>query len=225
MGSKIHEGHRERMRQRFREEGPDGFADHELLEVLLYGVIPRGDTNEIAHRLLTEFGSFTNLLEADPHELGKTPGLGEKSALFFSMLHELIRRYEKEKLSPKSALLSIFHAVEYCRSLLEYCTTERFYAIYLDGKRSILHTAKVGDGSVGRVYVQPRMVLERALRYQATGVLLCHNHPRGAVRPSNADLELTMQLKGLLEPLEIDIVDHIIIGKGEYYSFFEQGML
>lgn len=225
MGSNVHDGHRDRMRERFLLAGPDSFADHELLEMLLYGVIPRGNTNEIAHRLLDEFGSFSNLIESDPYEIQKTAGVGEKSAIFLSMLHELFRRYEKEKLEQKPALTSIPRAAEYCTALLAYCVTERFYVICLDSRRKVIHTAKIAEGTVGQVYVQPRAVLEKALRYYATGVVLCHNHPRGSVKPSNADVHLTTQLKLMLEPLDIEVVDHIIVGEGEYYSFFKDGML
>lgn len=225
MGSNVHDGHRDRMRERFLLEGPDGLADHELLEMLLYGVIPRGDTNEIAHGLLNEFGSFSNLIESDPHEIQKTAGVGEKSAIFLSMLHELVRRYEREKLEQKPALTSIVLAAEYCSALLAYCVTERFYVICLDSKRRVIHTAKIAEGTVGQVFVQPRAVVEKALRYHATGIVLCHNHPRGSVKPSREDVHLTVQLKAILDPLEIEVVDHIIVGEGEYYSFFKDGLL
>lgn len=225
MGSNVHDGHRDRMRERFLLEGPDGFADHELLEMLLYGVIPRGDTNEIAHRLLAEFGSFSNLIESDPYEIQKTTGVGKKSAIFLSMLHELVRRYEREKLEQKPALNSIPRAAEYCTALLAYCVTERFYVICLDNRRKVIHTTKIAEGTVGQVFVQPRAVVEKALRYHATGIVLCHNHPRGSVKPSHEDVHLTAQLKSMLGPLDIEVVDHIIVGEGEYYSFFQDGIL
>lgn len=225
MGSNIHSGHRDRMRERFLLEGPDSFADHELLEMLLYGVIPRGNTNEIAHVLLKEFGSFSNLLESDPLEMQKTAGIGEKSAVFLSLLHELVRRYEREKMEQSPELLSIQRAAEYCASLLAHCATERFYLICLDSKRRVIHTTKLAEGTVDQVYVSRRMVAEKALQYKATGVVLCHNHPRGTVKPSNSDIDLTMRIKEVLDLLDILILDHIIIGEGEYYSFFQDGML
>ncbi len=116
----IHGGHRDRMRSRYLQEGPDGFADHELLEMLLYGCIPRGDTNPVAHLLLKEFGSLSNLLESDAHEIAKTEGVGLKSAIFLTQLHEVIRRYEREKLGSKPELTSITRCVEYCRQLLSH---------------------------------------------------------------------------------------------------------
>lgn len=221
----IHDGHRDRMRERFLQTGADGFTDHEILEMLLYGVIPRGNTNEIAHCLLNEFGSFTNLIEADPYEIQKTAGVGEKSAVFISMLYQLVQRYEKEKLEQKETLLSIPQAVAYCKKLLEYCVVERFYVICLDSRKRIIHTAKIAEGSVGQVYVQPRTVVEKALRYYASSILLCHNHPRGSARPSSYDLALTTQLKQILEPLDLEVADHIIVGDGKYYSFFEDGII
>ena len=221
----VHDGHRERMRERFLKEGPDGFMDHEILEMLLYGTIPRGNTNEVAHQLLREFGSISNLIEADPHEITKTAGVGEKSAIFLSLLHELARRYEREKLEQKPALTSLSRCADYCMALLQFCVTERFYVICLDSRRRVLHTAKIAEGTVGQAYVSPRTVVEKALRYNATGVVFCHNHPRGSVRPSRDDIDLTIQLKSMLEPLGVDVVDHIIVGDNQYYSFFENDLL
>ena len=223
--SNIHEGHRDRMRTRYLQEGADGMASHEILEILLYGTIPRGDTNEIAHHLLDEFGSISNLIEADPHEIAKTAGVGIKSAVFLSLLHELVLRYEREKLEQKPALTSIPRSVDYCKALLAFRPRECFYAICLDSRRKIIHTSKISEGTVNDAAVSPRLVVEKALRYKATGILLCHNHPSGNVKPSYEDIILTNQLKSMLEPLGVQVVDHIIIGENQYFSFFENDML
>jgi len=223
--SNIHEGHRDRMRLRFLQEGADGMATHEILEMLLYGTIPRGDTNEIAHHLLDDFGSITNLLEADPYEIAKTAGVGVKSAVFISLLHELIRRYEREKTDQKPSLTSLPRSVDYCKALLAYRPTECFYAVCLDSRRKIIHTSKISEGTINDAAVSPRMVVEKALRYKATGILLCHNHPGGNVTPSYADINMTNQLRKMLGPLGVEVIDHIIIGENQYFSFFENHML
>ena len=223
--SKVHEGHRDRMRKRFLQEGGDGFANHEVLEMLLYGTIPRGDTNEISHRLLNEFGSLTNLIEADPGEIAKTDGMGMKSAVFLSLLHELVRRYEREKRQKKTMLTSIPVAVDYCMGLLAYRSLECFYAIYLDSKRKVLHCDKLAEGSVNDAPISARVLVEKALRYKATSVLLCHNHPGGSVKPSFDDIYLTTQLRKLLESLGVEVMDHIIIAEQQYFSFLENGMI
>ena len=171
----IHGGHRDRMRSRYLQEGPDGFADHELLEMLLYGCIPRGDTNPVAHLLLKEFGSLSNLLESDAHEIAKTEGVGLKSAIFLTQLHEVIRRYEREKLGSKPELTSITRCVEYCRQLLSHYSTERFYIICTDSRRRVIHVAKLAEGTVGSVFVSNRQAVEVALRYKSAGVIFCHN--------------------------------------------------
>lgn len=223
--SKVHEGHRERMRSRFLQEGGDGLANHEMLEMLLYGTIPRGDTNEIAHQLLNEFGSLTNLIEADPREISRVEGVGMKSAVFLSLLHELVRRYEKEKREKKTELTSVFLSADYCRGLLAYRPMECFYAIYLDSRRKVLRADKLAEGSVNDVSISPRVVVEKALRYKATSVLLCHNHPSGTVKPSFEDIQLTAELKKLLEPLGVEVVDHIIIGDHQYFSFLQNDLM
>ena len=221
----VHDGHRDRMRQRYLQEGPDGFANHELLEMILYGAIPRGDTNEIAHHLLREFGSISNLIETDPYEIAKTAGVGLKSAVFISQLHELVRRYDKEKRMEKPQLTSPRRCAEYCISLLNHCTTERFYVVCLDSRRMVIHTAKISEGIVEESAVYPRAVAEVALRYKSTGIVFCHNHPGGRVTPSNADTQLTASLKRMLAPLGVTVIDHIIVGEGQYFSFFENHLL
>ncbi len=223
--SNIHEGHRERMRSRFLLEGADGMATHEVLEMLLYGTIPRGDTNEISHHLLDEFGSLSNLIEADPDEIAKTAGVGIKSAIFLSLLHELVRRYEREKLDAKPTLKSLSRSVDFCMALLAYRTTECFYVVCMDSRRKVLHTSKISEGTVNDAAVSPRMVVEKVLRYKAASVLLCHNHPNGGVKPSWSDIILTNNLKNMLEPLGVQMMDHIIIGENQYFSFFENDML
>lgn len=213
------------MRLRFLQEGADGMATHEILEMLLYGTIPRGDTNEIAHHLLDDFGSITNLIEADPYEIAKTAGVGLKSAVFISLIHELMRRCEREKTDQKPALTSLSRSVDYCKALLAYRPMECFYAVCLDSRRKIIHASKISEGTVNDAAVSPRMVVEKALRYKATGVLLCHNHPRGSVKPSYDDINMTNQLKKMLGPLGVEVIDHIIIGENQYFSFFENDML
>ena len=225
MAKHSHGGHRDRMRDRVLKEGPEGLAKHELLEMLLYGTIPQKDTNEIAHLLLEEFGSLSNLIEADPKELEKTAGIGRGSAIFLSLLHELIRRYDEERLEEKKALLSSKHTVAYCEALLKRCVTERFYAICLDSRNHVIHTAKIAEGTVLEAPVQPRLVTETVLRYPSVSVVICHNHPGGRARPSHDDVVLTAELKKILEALGIRLLDHIIIGEEGYYSFFEEEQL
>lgn len=225
MDSNIHGGHRDRMRERFLKEGADGFADHELLEMLLYGVIPRGNTNEIAHRLLKEFGSFSNLLESDFKEIQKTAGVGERSALFFSLIFELIRRYEREKMEPKPTLRSIQGSADYCRALVGNYPVERLYLLCMDNARRVIHTSKLAEGTISQVYVHPRTVLEKVMRFNASGVILCHNHPHGWIKPSKDDVELTVRIQEAMRLIDVEMVDHIIIGENTYFSFYQSGLL
>ena len=115
--------------------------------------------------------------------------------------------------------------MDYCKALLAFRPRECFYAICLDSRRKIIHTSKISEGTVNDAAVSPRLVVEKALRYKATGILLCHNHPSGNVKPSYEDIILTNQLKNMLEPLGVQVVDHIIIGENQYFSFFENDML
>lgn len=225
MERKTHIGHRERMRQRYLQEGADGFADHELLEMLLYGTLPRGDVNEAAHELLYTFGNFQNLLAADPYEIAKLHGLGLNTGIFFSLIHELFRRYESERLEKKTALHSLSAVAEYCIGIASNCLKERFYLICLDARRNVLHTTMISEGSLMGSTVLPRDVVEAAMRHRAAGVIFCHNHPAGRAYPSNDDIRLTLELKRLLYALEIQVVDHVIVAEQSYFSFAENGMM
>ena len=225
MGSNPHAGHRERMRKRYLQEGPDGFADHELLEMLLFGIIPRGDVNEIAHNLLHTFGSFYNMITADPYEIAKLKDVGLNTGIFLSQLHELMRRCEREKRESKPVLSSPAASVNYCLSLLSNCLKERFYVVCMYARRNVLHHAMVSEGTLLGSTVLPRDVVEVAIRYRATSVLFCHNHPGGRAYPSGDDITLTLELKKLLSALEVQVIDHIIVAEQAYFSFAQNGLM
>ncbi len=222
----VHNGHRERMRNRYITDGPDSFADHELLEMILYGLIPREDTNPLAHRLLEKYGTIANLLESDAAEIAKVPGMGSAGAVFLSQIHEMVRRYERGKISKKPQLTTVGLCADYCRKLLHRCPTEKFYMICLDSCRRVIYVAKLANGTVENTNVPLRLVAETALRYKSTGVVFCHNHPNGHVLPSGPDVSTTASFKKTLDAIGVTVVDHIIIGdNGKYFSFFGNGLI
>ncbi len=222
-----HGGHRERVRKRFREEGLEHFEDHQVLELLLFYVIPRGDTNDIAHELLKQFGSLSAVLNAPIGELVRVPGIGEQAALFLTLMPQLVRRYQKD-LSLRESRAPILNSVEavsaYVQSLMLGRPEEAFYVLCLDVRCRLLKAVLISEGTSRETAVYPSKVAEAALRHRASSVIFVHNHPAGSLSPSSQDRQLTRRLVQALGPLSIRVLDHLIVAGEGVYSFAEQGI-
>lgn len=221
----MHEGHRKRMRERFRKEGLDGFADHEVLELLLFYGRARGDVNPLAHTLMDTFGSLQGVLEARPEQLLAVPGVGEETATLISFVLSAFRRYTACLCREKPRLTTRAEAKEYCKSLLSGWRSERFYVIGLNAENEILGHRLIAEGSTGSVQVTPRLVAEATLNLNARAAILCHNHPGGTDWPSMQDLHVTRHIGQLLHALEVDLLDHVIVAGEKTYSMDEHGEL
>jgi DNA repair protein RadC len=221
----MHEGHRERVKNRYLSEGLDAFEDHQVLEMLLFYCIPRRDTNELAHRMIAEFGSLAGLFEADPKEISKRCKVSENTAILVSLIPPLARRYFTARWGDKPALNSSSKAGKYCVSLLAGRTYEVFYALCMNAQNRLIYAALVQEGTLSEAPVYPRLVVEAALRHKAYCVLLAHNHPGGSLQPSRADIDLTGKVAKALEPISVAVIDHIIVAGDRYFSFKENGLL
>jgi len=224
--SNVHLGHRDRLRSRFLEEGLDGFEDHQVLELLLFQAMPRGDTNPIAHRLIKRFGSLAAVLEADPSDLATVDGVGQRAAAFLSMIPAVTRRYFHDRVAKDRPQLTTSEAVaDYVVPLMAGRSEEVFYVLCLDTHCRVLYAALLSEGTVKDARVHPRHVVEAALRHRAASVVLAHNHPTGTAKPSKHDRRLTETLAQTLGPLAIRILDHIIVAGEDWYSFARNGDL
>jgi DNA repair protein RadC len=221
----MHQGHRERVRERFLKEGLDSFQPHEVLEFLLFYCIPRRDTNEIAHRLINEFGCLSNVLEAPVEKLAEVKGISKNTAVLLSMLPHLSRYYLKDRWGQRPVLNSSRKAGQYAAALLTGKSYEEFLVICLDSQNKVIQVENIHKGTVNEAVVYPRLVLETALKYKANSVIFAHNHPGGSLKPSSADIELTAKLKHLLNGISIRVNDHIIAAGTEFFSFAENGMI
>ena len=221
----IHDGRRDRMRERYMRHGLDNFNDHEVLELLLYYSVARKDTNELAHKLLNDFGSLDILFEADPLDIRRVSGASEQTAVLISMVPKLAGRYFNAKFSEKTALDSSDKIGRFAVPLFSGKTYECFYCICLDNRRRLIAAAKISEGTVNETNVYPRMAAKEALKYNAVSVALAHNHPSGSTEPSEDDFVTTGIIKSALAPLGIDVIDHIVAGNGEYYSFAEHSRI
>ena len=225
MGMTLHEGHRGRMRERFRLEGLDGFAPHEVLELLLFYSRARGNVNPLAHELLDAFGSLRGVLEASPQQLMAVPGVGEETATLISLIVPMFRQYQACLREERPWISSREEAKRYCVSLLAGMRTERFYVLCLSATNRVLGHRLVASGSLTEVPTYPRLVTETALNYNAHAVILCHNHPGGSCYPSPEDLDATLYIKLILGNLDIELLDHIIVAEDEAYSMVQNGDL
>ena len=222
----YHSGHRQRMRERAQATSLSTFADHELLEMLLYYTNPRCDTNDTAHALVERFGSLSRVLEAEESSLLDVAGVGEKSAALLALAGELARRYTVEKLSPgqerTAPLDSPRRIVEYLAPKFLGAVKEIFYVLLLDNALRPVDLFTVGDGSVSSVPLSVRNIAERALAKHAAAVVLAHNHPGGPAVPSSEDIALTHSIREALALLEIPLIEHFVLSDRAYSTVLHQ---
>ncbi len=222
------QGHRNRLRQRFDASGLDSFADHEILEFLLFFVIAQKDTKVAAKNLLTEFGSLEGVFSAPVDHLKKVAGVGESSARLIRFFRDVSQRISKRKaFADQPVISSASSLTDYLGAAMANLPEEQFRVVFLDNSNRILKDEVLSEGVEDQTAVYPRKVVKRALMLNATGIIVVHNHPTGQLTPSNADRNITKALANAAESLDLRFLDHIIVGregKG-YFSFRENGLI
>jgi len=214
----MHEGHRERMREKYIQNGIGALAPHEVLELLLFYSQPRVNTNEAAHRLIDTFHSIHGVLNADMDSLCTIDGVGKNSALLLHLIKDVVNLYNRGSLERNPLLPTAMEAGDYILRMIGDQTKEGFYVFCLDPEGRVISYKKIFEGSTYRVYIDIRLVVEYALTHRAYSVILAHNHPLGLIEPSEEDIQLTQQIQSVLKPLSIPVTDHIICGDGCFYS-------
>ena len=220
-----HNGHRERLRERYLRAGLDAFSMHETLELLLTYAIPRRDVKPIAYALKNRFGSLHGVLQASVEELTQVDGVGESSAILISMIAPLFRAYRRSIAEETPEIKNGYQAVRYCEALLEGERYEKFYVIALDARMRLIHTALISTGDVTEVRVYARHVLSALTQCNAVGAVIAHNHPSGSAQPSREDISLTNAIAQLLDGVGIKLYDHIIVSAEETFSFHRGGLI
>lgn len=214
----IHDGHRDRMRDRFLTEGIDHFQPHEVLEVLLYYCISRRNTNRIAHELLKHFGSLSQVMEAPPEKLKEIDGIGDNAAFYLNFIGAFERYYHVKKFSDKPILATVKECVDYLRPQFLGRKNETVFLLCLDSKCKVLSCRAVSEGSVNFAGVPVRRIVERALADNASSVILAHNHPSGLAFPSHEDVQTTRRVATALDAVDIILTDHVIIADDDAVS-------
>jgi DNA repair protein RadC len=218
-------GHRKRLRERFGKGGAEGFHDYELLELLLTYAIPRCDVKPIAKDLIKTFGSLSGVLDAGQKELDEVKGIGPISAVLIRVIKELQGEYLSEGMKGRDLVSSPQAAIDFARVSLSGLDHEVFLAIYLNTKNRVLGHEIIQKGTVDHTVMYPRRLIEAALKHKAAGIILVHNHPSGYSEPSPEDKRLTQALAEVARPMDLRILDHIVVGKDGYFSFAEKNLL
>jgi DNA repair protein RadC len=211
-------GHRERLRTRLREAGPDAIADYELLELVLFRAIPRRDVKPLAKALISRFGSFAEAIAARPERLAEVEGMSAASINEFKILEAGAKRFAKGVAKKRLSLGSWSEVVDYCRTAMAFSEREEFRILFLDKRNGLIADEVQGSGTVDHTPVYPREVVRRALELSATAILLVHNHPSGDPTPSSADVKMTLDIIAMASPLGVAVHDHLIVGRQGHAS-------
>jgi len=220
----IHDGHRKRKKEQFLKSGISHLPEHEMLEFLLYYAIPRGDTNEPAHALINRFGSLTRTFDAGFDELTEVKGVGENAASLICLARMLAEVYFERKTGED--LIELFNSdrlKNYCSSLFITSREEEIRCVYLTDDLKLISSEKICSGTVGKVEIPVRKITRSVFANNCSRIVIAHNHPAGTCIPSRADLESTKDLCALLGKIEIELIDHIIVGRDGVTSMKESG--
>ncbi len=219
----LHTGHRDRVRERYNTNGLDSFADHEVLELLLFYANKRGDTNPVAHRLIEHFGSLSAVLEASYVDLISVDGVGDSVATLITMVPQLFRRYSADKADKNGTISTPDDAKSFLVPRFFGLKSERVGIICLDTQGRVNNFVFVSEGSLKLAQIDTRKIAQLALQNNADSIIIAHNHPGGFASPSRNDVEATKLLINALSLINIRVSDHIIISDNEAFSMASTG--
>ncbi|WP_425362098.1 RadC family protein [Candidatus Tisiphia endosymbiont of Mystacides longicornis] len=211
-------GHRQRLRQRIVTSA-ENLADYELLEMILFSVIPRKDVKPLAKELLTRFGSLADLINTDKEKLLNIKGTNDNLYINFVTMRELTNRMLKQKLINQNVISSWSILIDYLKATMGNMKTEQFRILFLNKKNVLIADEVLSQGTIDQATIYPREIIKRALFNEAGAIILVHNHPSGVSKPSNTDIKLTHKIVETCANVNISVHDHVIIAANEYFSF------
>jgi DNA repair protein RadC len=220
-------GHRQRLRDRFLKSGLDGFADYEVIELLLTLAIPRSDVKQPAKNLIARFGHLRGILDAPIEELRAVPGMGAITPVALQIIRAAATLYLQQGGEGRDVLAEPDRLASFWRMRIGALQHEVFEVGYLDSGYRLLRDGieTLEEGTIDRAAVYPRRVIEAALRRSAFGVVLAHNHPNGTVAPTEQDKVLTRAIVLAAEAVSVRVVDHLIVSAQGAFSFRKAGLL
>ena len=217
----IHLGHRQRAKERFLSN-PDAISDYDLIELLLFLIIPRSDVRSLAKKLIDEYKTIGNFLNSNIQTLNKS-GVNGKMIKYLTTLFQIVeRRILVEKMNNELIINNIQTLVEYCQNMLGTKKEEQFRIIFFNSKFKVLDDVSFGTSGVTSVLLSCKDIIRKCLDTETTSVILYHNHPSRNVYPSKSDIETTEQIKCALSTIEVNVIDHIIVGGDKYLSFKQE---
>ena len=216
-----HAKHRERVRDLFVTNGFDGFPDHAILEMILFYSIPQKDTNELAHKLIDEFGSLRGVLDTPTEVLEKVKGIGHYTAVYLSMISRIAKQYYFERTGIRLECSDTEAIKKYVRARFMGEADECLYVLSFGSDGFMKNFNKLTMGENDAVLMDKRSVLQTAINNNASFIVLAHNHPGGVAAPSTGDITATRDLIKLLNDLGIVLYDHIIASGDEVFSMIE----
>jgi DNA repair protein RadC len=217
-------GHRRRLSERFTSH-PEHVSDYELIEMLLFYVFQRRDTKPLAKALLNRFKFVREIILADPLDLKKIDGLGKSTLCLITLVREIFSRTLLEKITESKAIMSVAQITEYYKNALEHLKKEQFRVMFLNNKNKLISEELMQKGTVNNTAIYPREIIQKALEYGASAIIMVHNHPSGDPKPSRQDIIMTKMVKEITQKLDIVLLDHVIIGKNGITSFKELGIV
>ena len=217
----IHNNHRQRLKEKFLENGFNNFLPHEKLEFILFFSIPQGDTNTVAHNLLNEYKTISSIMDAPYEELIAINGVGPHTAIMLKMFPEICSIYLDGK---NENSLFLYTTKDYCEFFIPKFIgkrNEELYIACLDDSNKVIRSKKIFEGSVNATVINVKLILEEIIKSNATGVIIAHNHPVGIAIPSNSDFIATKKIKDAVEMLNVRFLDHIVVANEDALSFRE----
>lgn len=218
-------GHRKRLRERFLQSGLEGFHDYEIIELLLTLGTPRRDCKQMAKEAIKECKGLRGVLDASVEELQRINGIGPANSFGIKLFQAVAERIAQEKIPEKLDFKSIKLIVDYLQKAIGREQKEHFIALFLDAQDGLIESRTISVGILNAALVHPREVFEPAITLRAASIIVAHNHPSGSAEPSGDDREITKRLVDAGRMLGIEMRDHIIISKTEYFSFQQQLLL
>lgn len=219
------EGRRERLRARVRREGLDSLEYHEVLELILYPLIPRKDTNPIAHELINKFGSLDKVFQADPIDTIKVKNMTKIASEWLSYFYRVNLIAKRSSLTNNISLLNLNQCKNYVSTYFLNKKREELYVFTLDHKFKLIEPNLVCTGGLNDVYYSKKKIIEISLKDSARYMIVAHNHLTGSIEPSDDDIISTFEMLNALKCVECELIDHLILNQSDVYSFNEKGIM
>lgn len=220
----YHAGHRQRARERFMQ-APSLSTDTELLELLLFTIIPRADTKQMAYALIDKFKNLRNVSNANVKELDACGANGEKIHYVFKLCNEIVARMLQNEMEQRSIMDTMPKLLKYCKIKIGTLPEEEFHVLFLDNKMRLINDKKYGIENVNEVILHVRGIIQNTIELHAGNVVLVHNHPSGDVTPSQTDIDTTNEIKNSLKSIGVKLLDHIVVSGDRHYCFRENYLL